>query len=69
MNVQLTGNGAKAEALALQEHERNAVGGTKVMIMFFHGNTVLDSRVLHLVMERAEFESIRGNLAQAVQVL
>ncbi|MFT6910001.1 MAG: hypothetical protein ACJAS1_006729, partial [Oleiphilaceae bacterium] len=31
-----------AEALALQEHERNAVGGTQVMIVFFHGNTVLD---------------------------
>jgi len=40
--AQLNGNGTKAQTLALQEPERNAVGGTEVMVVFFHGDTVLD---------------------------
>jgi hypothetical protein len=45
--------------ISVKKHQHNAVAGTKVMIVFFHGSTTLDQRVLHLVIECAMIGSIR----------
>lgn len=47
------GDGPEAGPLTHHQHERDTVCSAEVVIVIFHGNTILDQRVLHLVIERA----------------
>jgi len=59
--LQLTSDGPKACALTHHQHEFDTVCCAEVVVVIFHGNTILDQRVLHLVIERAEYSGVEGD--------
>ncbi|WP_404369573.1 hypothetical protein [Marinobacter sp.] len=51
--LQLTSDGPETGSLTYHQHDRDTLCSAEVVIVIFHGNTILGQRVLHLVIERA----------------